>query len=152
MEIVNKRMHDVSNDTYMKGKAVTSDGTTEESNDSSSKTDSDNGHDGDDTGGGTASLATQETTHEQPLSPFMADQFTHCTQDQDHGGSASPRISSHTANAPVDSSVSSSHWIDDVPITSPYKYHIPDIQIDDVPITSSYKYHILDIQSQQTTR
>jgi hypothetical protein len=92
MEIVNKRMHDVSNDTYMKGKAVTSDGTTEESNDSSSKTDSDNGHDGDDTGGGTASLVTQETAHEQPLSPFMADQFTHCTQDQDHGGPTSPEF------------------------------------------------------------
>jgi hypothetical protein len=111
-----------------KGKAVTSDGTTEESNDSSSKTDSDDGHDGDDTGGGTASLATQETALEQPLSPFTADQFTHCTQDQDHGGPASPRIPSHTVNAPVDSSGSSSHWIDDVPITSPYKYHIPDIR------------------------
>jgi hypothetical protein len=111
-----------------KGKAVTSDGTTKESNDSSSKTDSDNGHDGDDTGGGTMSLSTQKTTHEQPLSPFTGDQFTHCTQDQDHGGPASPRIPSHTANAPVDSSGSSSHWIDDVPITSPYKYHIPDIQ------------------------
>jgi hypothetical protein len=111
-----------------KGKAVTSDGTTEESNDSSSKTDSDDGHDGDDTGGGTASLATQETTHEQPLSPFTADQFTHCTQDQDHGGPISPRISSHMANPLVDSSGSSSHWTDDVPITSPYKYHIPDIQ------------------------
>jgi hypothetical protein len=111
-----------------KGKTVTSDGTTEESNDSSSKTDSDDGHDGDDTGGGTASLATQETAHEQPLSPFTADQFTYCTQDQDHGGPTSPRIPSHTANAPVDSSGSSSHWIDDVPITSPYKYYIPDIQ------------------------
>jgi hypothetical protein len=111
-----------------KGKAVTSDGTTEESNDSSSKTDSDDGNDGDDTGGGTASLTAQETAHEQPLSPFTADQFTHCTQDQDHGGPASPRIPSHTANAPVDSSCSYSHWIDDVTTTSPYKYHIPDIQ------------------------
>jgi hypothetical protein len=62
-----------------KGKAVTSDGTTEKSNDSSSKTNSDDGNDGDDTGGGTASLAAQETAHEQPLSPFTADQFTHCT-------------------------------------------------------------------------
>jgi hypothetical protein len=62
------------------------------------------------------------------LSPFTVDQFTHCTQDQDHSGPASPRIPSHTANAPVDSSGSSSHWIDHVPITSPYKYHIPDIQ------------------------
>jgi hypothetical protein len=92
-----------------KGKAVTSDGTTEESNDSSSKTDSDDGNDGDNTGGGTASLAAQETAHEQPLSPFTANQFTQCTQDQDHDGPTSPRI-------------------DDVPITSPYKYHIPDIQ------------------------
>jgi hypothetical protein len=73
-----------------KGKAVTSDGTIEESNDSSSKTDSDDGNDGDDTGGGTASLAAQEIANEQPLSPFMADQFTHCTQDQDHDGMASP--------------------------------------------------------------
>jgi hypothetical protein len=111
-----------------KGKSVTSDGTTEESNDSNSKTDSDDGNDRDDTGGGTASLATQETAHEQPLSLFMADQFTCCTQDQDHGGPASPRIPSHTTNAPVDSSSSSSHWIDDVPITSPYKYRITDIQ------------------------
>jgi hypothetical protein len=111
-----------------KGKAVTSDGTTVESNDSSSKTDSDDGNDGDDTGGGTASLAAQETAHEQPLSPSTADQFTHCTQDQYHGGPASPRIPSHTANALVDCSDSSSHWIDNVPITSPYKYHIPDIQ------------------------
>jgi hypothetical protein len=111
-----------------KGKAVISDGTTEESNDSSSKTDSDDGNNGDDTGGGTASLVAQETAHEQPLSPFTTDQFTHCTQDQDHGGPTSLRIPSHTANAPVDSSGSSSHWIDDVPITSPYKYHIPDIQ------------------------
>jgi hypothetical protein len=47
-----------------KGKAVTFDGTTEESNDSSSKTDSDDGNDGDDTGGDTTSLATQETAHE----------------------------------------------------------------------------------------
>jgi hypothetical protein len=100
----------------------------QKSNDSSSKTDSDDGNDGDDTGGGTTSLAAQETAHEQPLSPFTADQFTDCTQDQDHGGPASPRISSHMVNAPVDSSGSSSHWIDDVPITSPHKYHIPDIQ------------------------
>jgi hypothetical protein len=74
--------------------------TYQESNDSSSKTDSDDGNDGDDTGAGTTSLSAQETTHEQPPSPFMADQFTHCTQDQDHGGSTSPRIPS-PANAPV---------------------------------------------------
>jgi hypothetical protein len=53
--------------------------TYEESNDSSSKTDNDDANDGDDTGGGTASLAAQEIAHEQPLSPFTADQFTHCT-------------------------------------------------------------------------
>jgi hypothetical protein len=111
-----------------KGKAVTSDGTIEESNDSNSKTDSDDGNDGDGTDGGTASLAAQETPHEQPLSPFTADQFIYCTQDQDHGGLESSRSPSHTVNAPIDSSVSSSHWINDVPITSPYKYHIPDIQ------------------------
>jgi hypothetical protein len=69
-----------------KGKAVTSDETTEESNDSSSKTDSDDGNDGDDTGGGTASLAAQEIAHEQPLSPFMIDQFTL------HPGSRSRRL------------------------------------------------------------
>jgi hypothetical protein len=92
-----------------KGKSVTSDGTTEESNDSSFKTDSDDDNDGDDTGGGTASLAAQEIAHEQPLSPFTADQFTHCIQDQDHGTPTSPRISSHMANASVDSPGSSSH-------------------------------------------
>jgi hypothetical protein len=91
-----------------KNKSVTCDETTEESNDSSSKTDSDDGNDGDDTGGGTTSLAAQEIAHEQPLSPFTDDQFTHYTQDQDHGGPASPRIPSRTANAPVDSSGSSS--------------------------------------------
>jgi hypothetical protein len=123
----NKRQND---------KLVISNGTTEdqnsptyqESNDSSSKSDSDDGNDGDDTGGGTASLVAQETGHEQPLSPFTADQFTHYTQDQDHDGTTSPRIPSPTANAPVDSSGSSSQWINDVPITSPYKYHISDIQ------------------------
>jgi hypothetical protein len=72
-------MRPIRHGKRQKGKAVTSDGTTEETNDSSSKTDSDDGHDGDDTGGGTASLATQETTHEQHLSLFTADQFTHCT-------------------------------------------------------------------------
>jgi hypothetical protein len=121
-------MQPIRHNKRQKGKTVISDGTTEESNDSSSKTSSDDGNNGDDTGGDTASLATQETAHEQPLSPFTADQFTHCTQDQDHGGPASLRIASHTANAPVDSSDSSSHWIDDVLITSPYKYHITDIQ------------------------
>jgi hypothetical protein len=129
-------MRSTRHNKRQKSKSVISDGiiedqnnpTYQESNDSSSKTDSDDGNNGDDTGGGTASLAAQETSYEQPLSPFTADQFTHCTQNQDHGGRASPRIPSHTANAPVDSSGSSSQWIDDVPITSPYKYHIPDIQ------------------------
>jgi hypothetical protein len=45
------------------------------------KSDNDDGIDGDDTGGGTASLAAQEIAHEEPLSPFTADQFTHCIQD-----------------------------------------------------------------------
>jgi hypothetical protein len=71
----------------LKGKSVRSDATTEdenipiyqESNNSSSKTPSDDGNDGDDIGGGTASLAAQGGGYERPLSPFMADQFTHCT-------------------------------------------------------------------------
>jgi hypothetical protein len=128
-------MWPIRHNKRQKGKSVTSDRTTkdqnstiyQESNDSSFKTDSDDGNDEDDTGGGTASLAAQETGHEQPLSPFMTDQFTHCTQDQDHGVPALPRIPSRMMNAPVDSYGSSSQWIDDVPITSPYKYHIPDI-------------------------
>jgi hypothetical protein len=61
-------MQPIRHNKRQKGKAVTSDGTTEESNDSISKTDSDDGNDGDDTSGGTASLAAQETAHEQPLS------------------------------------------------------------------------------------
>jgi hypothetical protein len=69
-------IHPTRHSKRQKGKAITSDGTTEdqnsptyeESNDSSSKTDSDDGNDADDTGGGTASLAAQETAHEQPLS------------------------------------------------------------------------------------
>jgi hypothetical protein len=39
----------------------------------------------------------------------------------------SPRIPVSEANAPVDSSGSSSQWIDDVPVPGPYTYHIPDI-------------------------
>jgi hypothetical protein len=130
----------------LKGKKVTSDGTTEdensptyeESNDSSSRTNSDYGNDGDDTGGGTASLAATGG-HEQPLSPFTADQFTHCTQDRDHGAPISPRIPSHTANAPADSSGSSSHEIDDVPIPDPYTSHVPDIQ-SQLPIQWVYEW------------
>jgi hypothetical protein len=121
--------------TRLKGRPVRSDATTEdensptyqESNDSSSRTSSDDVNDGDDTSGGTASLAAQGGGHEQPLSPFMADQFTHCTQDEDHGVPTSPRIPISEANALVDSSVSSSQWIDDFRIPGPYTYHIPDI-------------------------
>jgi hypothetical protein len=119
----------------LKGRSVRSDATTEdensptyqESNDSSSRTSSDDGNDGDDTGGDTASLATQGGGYERPLSPFTADQFTHCMQDEDHDVLISPRIPVSEDNATVDSSGSSSQWIDDVPIPSPYTYHIPDI-------------------------
>jgi hypothetical protein len=88
---------------------------------------SDDGNDRDDNGGCTSSLVTQGGGYECPLSPFTADQFTHCTQDPDHGASTSSRIPSSQANAPVDSSGSSSQWIDDVPVPDPYIYHIPDI-------------------------
>jgi hypothetical protein len=116
----------------LKGRSVISDATTEdensptyqESNDSNSKSPSDDGNDGDDTGGGTASLAAQGGDHERPLSPFTADQFTHRIQDEDHGVPTSPRIPISEANAPIDSSGSSSHWIDDVPVPSQYTYHI----------------------------
>jgi hypothetical protein len=115
--------------------SVRSDATTEdensstyqESNDNSSRTSSDDGNDGDDTGGGTASLAAQGGGHEGPLSPFTADQFTHCTQDKDHDVLTSPRILVSEANDLVDSSASSSQWIDDLPIPSPYTYHITGI-------------------------
>jgi hypothetical protein len=78
--------------TRLKGMSVKSDATKkdennptyQESNDSSSRTSTDDGNDGDDTGGGTASLAAQGGGHERPLSPFTTDQFTHCTQDEDH--------------------------------------------------------------------
>jgi hypothetical protein len=95
-----------------------------ESNDSSSRTSSDDGSDGDDTGGGTTSLATQGGGHERPLSPFMDDQFTHYIQDEDHGVLTLQRILVSETNAPVDSSGSSSQWIDDLPIPNPYTYHI----------------------------
>jgi hypothetical protein len=70
----------------LKGKSVRSDATTKdknspaykESNDSSSRIPSDDGNDGDDTGGGTVSLAAQGGGYERPISPFTADQFTHC--------------------------------------------------------------------------
>jgi hypothetical protein len=77
------------------------------------------------------------------LSPFTADQFTHCTQDQDHGGPASSRIPLRTTNAPVDSSGSSSQWIDDVPITSPYKYHISDIQSQHLHVSATPQIMIM---------
>jgi hypothetical protein len=121
--------------TRLKGRSVRSDVTTEdensptyqESNDSSLRTSSDNGNDRDDIGGGTASLAVQGGGHERPLSPFTADQFTHCTQDEDHGVLTSPRILVSEANALIDSSGSSSQWIDDHHIPGLYTYHIPDI-------------------------
>jgi hypothetical protein len=65
----------------LKGRSVRSNATTEydnspiyqESNDSNSRTSSDHGNDGYDTGGGTSSLAAQGGGHERPLSPFMVD-------------------------------------------------------------------------------
>jgi hypothetical protein len=106
--------------TRLKGMLVRPDATTEdenrstyqESNDSSSKTSSDDGNNRD---------------HERPLSPFTVDQFTHCIQDEDHGVPTSPRISVSEANALVDSSTSSSQWTDDLPITGSYTYYISDI-------------------------
>jgi hypothetical protein len=73
--------------TRLKGRSVRSDTTIEdknsptyqESNDSSSITSNDDGNDRDNTDGGTASLAAQGGGHERPLSPFTANQFTHCT-------------------------------------------------------------------------
>jgi hypothetical protein len=67
--------------TRLKGRSVKFDVTTEdensltyqEFNDSSSRTPIDDGNDGDDTSGGTASLAAQGGGHERPLSPFTAD-------------------------------------------------------------------------------
>jgi hypothetical protein len=41
--------------------------------------------------------------------------------------SQEPRISVSEANAPVDSSDSSSQWSDNVPVPGPYTYHIQDI-------------------------
>jgi hypothetical protein len=119
----------------LKGKSVRSDVITKdknsptytESNDSSSRTPSDSGNVGDDTGGGIVSFVTQGGGYERPLSLFTADQFTLYIQVADHGALTSPRISTNEANAPVDSSGSSSQWIDDVPIPDPYTYHIPDI-------------------------
>jgi hypothetical protein len=121
--------------TRLKGRSIRSDVTTEdensptyqESNDNNSRTSSDDGNDGDDTGGGTASLTAQGGGHERPLSPFTSDEFTHCTQDEDHDVLTSPRISVSEANAPMDSSTSSSQWTDDLPIPVPYIYHISDI-------------------------
>jgi hypothetical protein len=64
---------------------------------------------------------------EEALSSFTVDQFTHCTQDEDHDVPISPRILVSEANAPVDSSDSSSQWTDDLLLPSPYTYYIPDI-------------------------
>jgi hypothetical protein len=121
--------------TRLKRRSVRSDATTEdenvptyqESNDSRSRTSTDDGNDGDDIGGGTTSLAAQGGGHERPLSPFTANQFTHCTQDEDHGVPTSLRILVSEANTPVDSSDSSSQWTDDLSIPGPYTYHISDI-------------------------
>jgi hypothetical protein len=120
--------------TRLKGRSVISDATEDEnnpiyqeSNDSSSRTSTDDGNDGDDSGGGTASLASQGRGHERPLSPFMIDQFTHCTQDEDHDVLISLRIPVSEAKSPVDSSDSSSQWIDDLSIPDSYTYHISDI-------------------------
>jgi hypothetical protein len=117
------------------GKSVRSDATTEdensstyqESNDSGSRTPSDDVNDEDDIDDGTASLAAQGGGYERRFSPFTADQFIHYTQDADHGALTSPRILTSEANAPVDNSYSSSQWIDDIPVPDPYTYHIPDI-------------------------
>lgn len=123
----------------LKGKAsrksgVSADATTDEesppyqeSNDSSSNDDSD---DGDDTGGGggggMTSLGGHEGGEHQPLSPFTADQYTHVTQDQDHGMPTSQRIPSDKGKEPADSSESSTQWTGDVPLPGPYHYNIPD--------------------------
>jgi hypothetical protein len=95
----------------LKGRSARSDVTTEDENsynDSSSITSSDDGNDVDDTDGGIASLAAHGGGHERPLSPFAADQFTHYTQDEDHGVPTSPRIPVSEDNAPVNISGSSS--------------------------------------------
>jgi hypothetical protein len=115
--------------------SVKSDATTEDensptyqkSNGSSSRTPTDDGNDGDDIVGGTASLVAQGGGHERPLSPFTVDQFTHCTHDENHNVLTSPRILISETNALVDSSGSSSQWTDDLPIPVSYTYHIPDI-------------------------
>jgi hypothetical protein len=75
----------------LKGRSVRSDATTgdensltyQESNDSSSRTPSDDGNDRDDIGDGTASLAAQGGGYERHLSLFTVDQFTHYTQDEE---------------------------------------------------------------------
>jgi hypothetical protein len=124
-------MRPKSQSKRLKGKTVRFDETPEDensityqwSNDNSSRTPSDDSNDGDGTGGGTASLATQGGGYERPLSPFTADQFTQCTQDPDHGTPTSPRIPSSAANAPVDSSSSSSQWTNDATIPDSYISH-----------------------------
>jgi hypothetical protein len=119
--------------TRLKGRSVRSNAITEdensptyqESNNNSSRTSTDDGNDGDDTDGGIA----QGGGHERPLSLFTVDQFTHCTQDEEHGVPTSVRILVSEANASVDSSASSSQWTDDLSIPDPYTYHISDIHI-----------------------
>jgi hypothetical protein len=58
------------------------------------------------------------------LSLFMANQFTHCTQDEDHSVPTTPRIPVSMANAPMNSFGSSFQWTDDLSIPGPYTYHI----------------------------
>jgi hypothetical protein len=126
----------------LKGRSVRSQATTEdennptyqESNGSSSRTPTDDGNDGDDTAGGTSSLAAQGGGHERPLSPFAVDEFTHCTQNEDHDVPTSARILVGEANAPVDSSVSSSQWTDDLPIPGPYTYTSHTFTVSNLPI------------------
>jgi hypothetical protein len=124
----------------LKGKApakpgVSSDATTDEesppyqeSNDSSSKDDSDGGDDpgAGDAGGGTSAFGGYRASDIEPLSPFTADQYTHVTQDQDHGMPTSQRISSGKGKEPADSSESSTQWTGDIPVPGPYHYNIPD--------------------------
>jgi hypothetical protein len=119
----------------LKGRLVRSHTTTEdensptyqEYNDSSLRTPSDDDNDGDNTGGGTASLAAQRGGYERHFSPFTVDQFRHCTQDEDHDVPTSSKISISESNALVDSFDSSSQLIGNVPVPDLYTYHMPDI-------------------------
>jgi hypothetical protein len=89
--------------------------------------DSDDGNDGDDIGGAMTPLATDQGGHEQALSPFTADRFTHTTHNADHGMLTSARMPSGRNSVPTDSFSSSTEWIDDHPLPGPYTYNIPDV-------------------------